>query len=202
MRLIPIALGLLLAACGGSAKKDDSQAAKKTDETDEAEKKSGPEDEKSASDEAATDETERTASAGFDCGAVVTSADVQKACGVQTQGEISPAEGRTPLAACSRKFRGPDQKSISFQFAVHPSVEKVSTIAWPEDAKSITDLGDAASAYVADKGGQFDWHTVEVRAGAQIFYLRSINGKGVDPLCTTDQLTDLARETFPRTQKP
>jgi hypothetical protein len=193
----------LLVSCGGTAKKaDDAKAEKKTDG---ASDKSGDDakgEQKSANEGTASTAAEGPVNPGFDCGAVVTSEDIQKACGVQTQGEISKAEGRSPLAACSRKFRGAENKSISFQFAIHPSLEKVSSIAWPEDATGVPDLGDAASAYVADKGNKFDWHTVEVRASTQIFYLRSINETAGEPLCSTAQLTDLARETFPRTQKP
>lgn len=133
------------------------------------------------------------ASADAACGTYVTEADIEQACGVAVQGEVTRGEGNHPLNTCSRKFRGPDDRSISFKLAVHESVAKVSSIPWKDGATGIPDLGDAAHAYVEDKGGQFDWHTVEVRSGDRILYLRSINATGAEPLCSTEKLTEVAR---------
>jgi hypothetical protein len=51
---------------------------------------------------------------------------------------------------------------------------------------------------VEDKGGQFDWHVVEVRFGEKILYLRSINATGAEPLCPTEKLTEVARAAYGR----
>ena len=112
--------------------------------------------------------------------------------------ETAKAEGRSPLATCSRKLRGPDNKSISVHLAIHESIEKASGLKWPEDAQPIADLGDIAQGYVAEKGEQFEWHTVEVRKGKRVLYIRSINDVGADPLCSVEQLTDVAREAMNR----
>jgi hypothetical protein len=132
------------------------------------------------------------------CARILTTDDIRSACGVDTEHEVTRSEGQSPLARCSRKLRGADGRSISFKLAEHPSLEKVSSIPWYESAQPLADLGDAAAAYVEPKGGQFDWHTVEVRFGRRILYLRSINATGGAPLCTTEQLTTVARVAMER----
>ncbi len=189
-----ITIGMLV-SCGGGATPttEDEPAAREAPAPE-------PKEQAPAAEERPTAPPEAAPAVVVDCGALVTEGDIEQACSAETRHEITRGEGTRPISTCARKFRGEGDRSVSFRLAVHPSVEKVSTIPWKDGATAIADLGDAANAYVEEKGGQFDWHTVEVRTGERILYLRGITETGGTPLCTTEQLTAVARQAFDRMQ--
>lgn len=193
-RSAALALGLVVAACspnkgqGGNSAESASSEAKAPAQAEAPDQTQAP-GKTSAEDEPIVD---------LECGSLLTSVEVAQACGIDSAPmKIQGMEGVDPKATCARSFDLGDGKLFNFILAVHEDAAAASALPWPERHESLA-IGDAAGTYIKNQADQFDWHTVEVRRGRYVMYLRGIVNAGVESPCSPDGVESMATQLVAR----
>lgn len=181
-----LALGLVVVACSPKAPEgSDGAKTAKTPAPDEAGKQG-------------EQEASATTTPDLECGTLLSSVEVADACGLETAPmKIQGLEGVDPKATCARSFDLGGGKLFNFILAVHEDAATASALPWPEQHDSLA-VGDAGGRYIKTQADQFDWHTVEVRKGRYVVYLRGIVNAGVEAPCPPDDVESLATQLVAR----
>ena len=143
-----------------------------------------------------------TPAAKVDCAALLTADDLSKACGKKLEIEATRYEGQGALMVCNRTIKDP-AKHMSAQFGVSSFNGPEAIDAWIKLTKDqskqakftdVTGIGEGGYEKVHEvKGLSSTDYDLAVRKGTFLVHLDYMIGKSEKPVCTMDQMKELAK---------
>jgi hypothetical protein len=146
-----------------------------------------------------------SARVAFDCGAILTAADIQQVCNATVELKPSLYEGTSSLTKCSRTLRAPGAADSASQWALATFSDAAAIEAYfAQDTLTrrapLAGVGDAA--WTGDRelsATHTKYHDVVVRKGTTLIVVGNTRRTGgPTPPCTDAQLVELARLAIAR----